>query len=41
MKTVNDSIIFEIELIEYSTYETSENDICIDLKERLENENNE
>lgn len=41
MNTVNDSIIFEIELIEYSTYETSENDICIDLKERLENENNE
>lgn len=41
MKTVNDSIIFEIELIDYSTYETSENGVCIDLKERLENKNNE
>lgn len=39
MKTKNDSIVFEIELIEYS--KASENDVCIDLKERLENENNE
>jgi hypothetical protein len=39
MKTQNDSFIFEISEIEYSTYETTENDICIDLQERLENEN--
>lgn len=38
MKTINDSIIFEIHHIEYSTYNTQENGICLDLQERLENE---
>jgi hypothetical protein len=38
LKIENDVIIFEISMINYSTYETSENGITIDLKERLENE---
>jgi len=41
MNTTNDNVIFEISLVNYSTYATSENGVCIDLKERLENENNE
>ena len=40
MDAKNDSLVFEITKVEYSTYETSENDVCLDLKELLDNEEN-
>ena len=38
MNTVNDSVIFEISLVAYSTYASTENEVCIDLQELLKNE---
>lgn len=41
MKNDSDAVIFKLENVEYSIYNTEEKGVTIDLKERLENETDE
>lgn len=41
MNNVKGSVIFQLDNVEYSIYQTSEQGVTIDLKERLENETND